>query len=98
MKNILVHGVYQSAILFIIIFTAHKWVPEDPDYPVRNGNLIVSGWNVDLKGNDDYHHYESVRFEDNFLALWIKPTSDNGVQHLCVHDSLQPDQLQKNSS
>lgn len=35
---------YQSIIVFIIAFTGHNWIMEDPDYPlISDDGTIVNG-------------------------------------------------------
>lgn len=56
-KHILLMSLYQSIVIFTIVFAGEKFIPEDPDYEPRNGDLIVAGRLYDWDGGDLYKKY-----------------------------------------
>jgi P-type Ca2+ transporter type 2B len=58
-KHILIMAIYQSAIVFTIVFAGEKFIPEDPNYPLvgENGN-IVAGRSFTFGGDPLYSKYE----------------------------------------
>lgn len=58
-KHILVMAIYQSAIVFTIVFAGETFIPEDPNYPLRqeNGN-IVAGRSYTFNGEELYLPFE----------------------------------------
>lgn len=58
-KHILIMAIYQSAIVFTIVFAGERFIPEDPGYFPRqeNGN-IVAGRSFTFSGEELYLPYE----------------------------------------
>ena len=58
-KHILIMAIYQSAIVFTIVFAGEKLIPEDPNYPLVGENgKIVAGRSYTFKGEPLYLKYE----------------------------------------
>jgi Ca2+ transporting ATPase len=59
-KHILIMAIYQSIIVFVIVFAGEKFIPEDPNYHPRqpNGN-IVAGRSYTFDGEPLYLKYEA---------------------------------------
>ena len=53
-KHLAVMGIYQSIIVFIIVFAGEYFIPEDQNYEPRNGDLIHTGRLFDWNGDDLY--------------------------------------------
>lgn len=56
-KHILVMSIYQSAIVFIIVFAGEYFIPEESDYTPRDGDYIHTGRLYDWNGDDLYKKY-----------------------------------------
>ena len=53
-KHILVMSIYQSAIVFIIVFTGEYWIPEKKGYECKRKEYIWAGRAYDWDGSDLY--------------------------------------------
>lgn len=56
-KHILIMSIYQSIIIFTIIFAGQDFIPEDQSYEPRNGDFIISGRLYNWDGSDGYKKY-----------------------------------------
>lgn len=57
-KHILIMAIYQSIIVFTIVFAGEKFLPEDPDYPLNDDGYIVAGRSYTFNGEELYLPYE----------------------------------------
>jgi Ca2+ transporting ATPase len=53
-KHILIMSIYQSAVVFVIVFSGEYWIPEDKNYSPRDGDYIFPGRLYDWEGDDLY--------------------------------------------
>jgi Ca2+ transporting ATPase len=53
-KHILIMSIYQSAVVFVIVFSGEYWIPEDKNYSPRDGDYIFPGRLYDWDGDDLY--------------------------------------------
>jgi Ca2+ transporting ATPase len=56
-KHILIMSIYQSIVVFVLVFAGEKFIPEDQDYEPRDGDYIVAGRLYDWDGDDLYQKY-----------------------------------------
>lgn len=56
-KHILCMSIYQSIVIFVIVFVGEHFIPEDPSYWPRNGDYIQAGRLYNWDGSDLYKTY-----------------------------------------
>jgi Ca2+ transporting ATPase len=57
-KHILIMAIYQSAVVFTIVFAGEKFIPEDPSYfPIQENGNIVAGRTYTFNGQPLYEPY-----------------------------------------
>lgn len=54
-KHLVIMGIFQTAVIFVIIFAGEHFIPEDPNYKyTTDGKFVYPGRAYDFHGNEKY--------------------------------------------